>query len=459
MRFSTYEMKYGAKYIADNLEYRGYFDSKTLAGAKTNIAAKIYERLTHIEAQFPNEKIITICKNNEYFKDFFESLEKENIYYPEFSKNFNLYYQLTTVPKNKILDPSKNYTEQTRFVKKLKLITESLESYSQDEEDYFLENDLDFSVNTSDYDDEDEKRVFVSNPSSSIKVDIDKDTQHYINELLSVTDYVFLAGGKVIDLIKNEDKSTDRDFVIAPVIGASLEALQYKKDRLLNSKKNNYYKKEPIAIDVCIINYIETHIDSWMFANVAKRDFTICMAFIDKSGFVYDPTNCALHDIERKILRFNDEDAVAKLYEDPCRIIRAMKYIERGYIPDQKLDFALRLFDYLKPEQKGHLYSVTRKLLKNSTPDQKNNFIRCLDKYGQLKTLFNLTLHSPDEEVVKILEKLVEKQPRSSCLFTKNRAGSFEVGFSGYFMNTIKRSPTAKQPAAFIPNQKHRYKY
>lgn len=453
MRFSTYDMKYAAKYIADHLDYRDCFDEKFLITSQRTIATKIYERLTHIEAQFPKEDVITICKDSKHFKSFFESLEKENIYYPV--NSFNLVYQLNAESKNRIFRSPKVHVEQTRFNKKMTLITESLESYADHQDGYEFEDNTDCSINTSDYNDEEENRVFLINPSASFQVEIDTDTQTYFDELSLITNHVFLTGGKVIDLIKKEDKSTDRDYVMTPASASEIGHLGYTRDRLLNKKRKNYYKKEPHLIDVCMVDYIATHEHNWMFANAVKRDFTICMAFVKRSGDVYDPTGCALPDIKNNILRFYDEDAVAKLYEDPSRIIRAMKYIERGYEPDKKLDFALRFFDSLESKHKNHLYSVTRKVLQNSTAEQKNQLISNLDKYGQLKTLFGLRLYSPIEETVKALENLVKKQKKSTYQFQAYNKNVPEIGFSDYFLAKIKPVPESKVHTIGSQSQKH----
>ncbi len=446
MRFSTSEMKHAANYIADHLEYRDCNDDEALIKAQRNIASRIYERLTHIERQFPTEKVINIHRNDPLFKTFFSELEKENIFYPPF-KDFNLFYALGVFAKNKKFGSLENH-KSNRVDKKMALIIESLEAckLEQDEEEW--SDSLHYSENVSDYNDDDENDIFVPNASPVRSVDFDENTQNYFNELTSLTEGVYLTGGKTIDLVTQQKKSTDHDFVIEPVEGMELKNAGYKLD-IFDKQRKSSYKKEPTPVDVRMVSSIATHPDSWMLANVLKRDFTICMLLIDRHKNAYDPTGCALPDIEKKILRFYDKDANARVYKDPCCIIRAMKYIERGYEPDEKTDIALRFLNHLEKKHKERVYSATRKLFKKSSPEQKNKFICLLDQYGQLKTLFNLTINSKTEETVKQLENLVKKH--RNCHRTPN------LGFSEYFMSTTKQIPNSKAKAENDQLQKRYY--
>lgn len=193
MRFSTYDMKFAAKYIADRLKYNDYDDLEDkapLIKAQNNIAVRIYERLTRIERQYPNEIVISICRNGIFFDDFFLALEKENIFYPDF-KDFNLFYQLDALNKNAQVYTSKNHIAENRADKRMALIAESLErcKLEQEEDEFYDEIECE---NTSNYNDRDTSEIGFSD--------------YFVSKTKRVSDVKFNPESEQADLISTHHK-------------------------------------------------------------------------------------------------------------------------------------------------------------------------------------------------------------------------------------------------------------
>ncbi|WP_298623234.1 hypothetical protein [uncultured Legionella sp.] len=199
----------------------------------------------------------------------------------------------------------------------------------------------------------------------------------------------YLCGGAVLDLIENTTKANDLDFVISLKDINFLNLLGYRRDAYNN---NSYFINSPYRVDVKVLPYAPFyHIleMGWMREDIKTCDFNICKLYCDRDGSIYDPTGRGLFDLNARILSMAGNEK-EKLENSPARIIRAMKYMQRGFYPDDALDLALRNFNSLHPEKISHVYSVTRKLLKNSDDDAKQVFLENLRCYGLLGTLFGL---------------------------------------------------------------------
>ncbi len=277
----------------------------------------------------------------------------------------------------------------------------------------------------SDFDDELDITLIQPNPEPIMQCTLGQNDIGQIYDelcnLKAISDHVYLSGSRLLDIVTKEKQSMDLDILISEVDPGVLKTLGYKRDTF-NRNKKMYTKKEPHAIDLKIVPYLELYPDSWMMANASKRDFTICKFFaslkLNKDSItinIYDASKMQLastHAAE-KILSLNGNEK-EKLEEDPCRIIRAFKYMERGYTPDKPLAVALHNFNHfdLNPIHKSHLYLLTQKLLRNSSELQKQNFIERLSNYDLLTPLFGfapINSHIRDFFPQRYLELMQEK--------------------------------------------------
>ena len=421
MKFSKEQLKKAANYIALNYFYPDVHNEHDLIAAKMEVAINFYQTLLHIKGD-TKRKTMRLCKNNSDFADVIAQLEKQNYVFPK-----HLYYNLTveknnTGPKHHIRKPLAekiNLTSQ-HLLDYAQTLAGELEAVSEEEKDQYdydsdieesFESEID-SFEDSDEDDYDsdmeesfklktmitEEGAFMTsdnfeereeiefNPSNlipSMRVQLSDKYFITFNNLLSLTPHVFLCGGAILDLIEKTKQSNDLDFVIPQVDTTQLKLLGYKKEYL---KNNSYCIKSPYFVDVKMVP-METKY--WMAKDVANRDFNICKLYCDADGFIYDITGQGLLDLKHRVLSMGG-DETAKLAECPARIIRAMKYMQRGFKPDFELTSALSHFNYLNPKKAAHLYAVTRNLLKNSDQNAKQEILDNLRKYDLIKMLFGL---------------------------------------------------------------------
>ncbi len=212
----------------------------------------------------------------------------------------------------------------------------------------------------------------------------------------------FVIGSSVLDLIHavehppvNLQKGQDIDFV-------SCKHPRHHFGTLLNyptmpgilyvDRDNKDYLLEcfvPHGIE-------ETH---FFVHDLETRDFTICTLYCNPKGEIFDPTGFGLTDYKNKTLRLHKaaqaasyseavQISIRSLMDDPVRILRLMKYLEKGYTLSTELIEALQGFTLEQSQMhKPRLYASARKLLQTYSPD---SIVEKLNQYGLLTKLFDI---------------------------------------------------------------------
>lgn len=212
------------------------------------------------------------------------------------------------------------------------------------------------------------------------------DFVHEIFQELWHPDYpneeLFLVGGAVLQLLKNIPLTpeSDLDFIF---ISSRKEIGNYVPSRYI---ENLYVRDRKrlggYAVDLKVItpDFSEKDILS---ENTLYRDYTICALFCNQQGVIFDPTGRALQDFEQKQLN-TISNARSTLKEDPVRILRAFKYIARGYKTSPELEEALKeplSFDFANH---NHFNQV---LLKECQSFKNIEFIQIMMQYDFFKYL------------------------------------------------------------------------
>lgn len=193
---------------------------------------------------------------------------------------------------------------------------------------------------------------------------------------------LFLVGGAVLQLLKKIPLSSQSDIDLI-LISDRKNLKNYVPSRFIE----NLYVRDTrnlggYNVDLKVIPPSESQKDVLSDA-IQNRDFTICALFCDKNGVLYDPTGRALSDFEQKRLD-TIFDAQMTLAEDPVRILRAFKYIARGYEPSIALDTILRAPFSVDFSNHEHFNQV---LLKECKSFKNLEFITVLLQYDFFKYL------------------------------------------------------------------------
>lgn len=248
----------------------------------------------------------------------------------------------------------------------------------------------------------------------------------FVQEKTGVSAY--LVGGAVLDLLSASDTpSNDFDMIFASTANIT--------EKLLTAE---FHFPPPLvavkSVDVPLSLYqyrdreqnfyldlVQVHSDDseWLEGNAKTRDFTICALYakriIDQAGkpcvVVVDPTGRGFTDFDKKILHL--DDAINRFNEDPVRLLRAMKYIAKGFKEDKLLETALLEWQPtsdLLLEHKSHLWSVLNTQLRlngqsSELTAYETNFLTYLRKYNLVSKLFGVqtTIEQSHLEVKKAL--------------------------------------------------------
>lgn len=193
---------------------------------------------------------------------------------------------------------------------------------------------------------------------------------------------VFLVGGAVLQLLKNIPFSphsdldficiSDRKFFTHFIPSRYIENLYIRDTKRLGG----------YAVDLKVMPPSQTEED-FLSANTTYRDFTICALFCNSKGVIFDPTGSALDDFQHKRLQ-TISDAKNTLTQDPVRILRAFKYIARGFKPNAELEAALKdehVIDFANHQHFNHV------LLKECQSFKNKEFIHIMLQYDFFKYL------------------------------------------------------------------------
>jgi len=428
MKFSKKELKNKASQLADRYSYP---DDEDLARPKQIVTDKFYKALLHIIPNvkenhlsiyktnpdfstvikqleqlgyfFPTQLQLTITKNNkteyqikkqaitvkaqdtDYFMDYeadfseedYESDDNESLVMEDFLENEEP-SQESLLPFKLAFPPKKIYADESALIQERILFSDEVNNFTPSDTPDNSDSETDYP----------EHYVFTSD-----LLELCKEDQLLFKEL-SRSGTPFLCGGAVIDVITGEKKARDRDFVL---LVEDIEQLQLPPSFIKDTRKKKhhcYYKTGPSPVDIRVLEVADLNDTRWMHKDVANRDFTICKLYVDKEGYLYDPTNKGKADLTACALSMDGNEPY-KLSKSPARIIRAIKYMMREYSnlhfkPDNALVNALQTFTWLNPLKKEHLYTTTRHLLANSDLHKKEMLLSYLNKYFLTYPLFNL---------------------------------------------------------------------
>ena len=296
----------------------------------------------------------------------------------------------------------------------------------------------------------------------------------FVQEKTGISAY--LVGGAVLDLLSaSNTPSNDFDMIFAstanireklltaqfhfppPLVAVKsvdtpLSLYQYR------DRERNFY-----------LDLVQVHSDEagWLERNAKTRDFTICALYaqriIDEAGrpsaIVVDPTGRGFTDFDKKILHL--DDAINRFNEDPVRLLRAMKYIAKGFKEDKQLVTALLEWQPtsdLLLKHKSHLWSVLNTQLRlNSEVSEltthETNFLTYLREYNLVSKLFGVqaTINKTHLEVKKALAT------RFKMIKAAQRVGSWGYSPTLYSLpdagvaSSSSTSPTVNQhPLSYV---------
>lgn len=204
------------------------------------------------------------------------------------------------------------------------------------------------------------------------------------------------------------DPSQDLDFVIAQDPSSDITKAGFTKSqyvpRLYVSSREGYsidLYAAPISNDVGFIQH-----------NALSRDFTVACLFCDATGTIFDPTGTGIQDLDNKVLRTVLEPATC-FTDDPTRILRAMKYLAKGYRPTDDLDLAMKAWtcDVDFEEHRSHFMAILKKQLKSV---HKESILRSLQHYGLLEKIFGMVNSSALTDQTALTELMQLLNPNKS---------------------------------------------
>ncbi len=253
-----------------------------------------------------------------------------------------------------------------------------------------------------------ENQIQLKLPNHEIRrVQIPEPIAHLIQEVgcdNHAHEEIYLVGGAVLLLLKNLDVTTNCDVDLIYVSNKS-DINHYVPSRYLP----NLFIRNTRALGGHSVDLMKIPLaglkKSFLEENACLRDFTICAIYCDPQGVLHDPTGRGLQDFELKRLD-TILDAKVTLLDDPVRIIRAFKYISRGFKPSHALEEALL---NLPPISLNYNIRFNQALLKECNSRTNLDFIRTLQKYNFLKQLTYCKISSEMKDPSLICSALIKQ--------------------------------------------------
>lgn len=211
----------------------------------------------------------------------------------------------------------------------------------------------------------------------------------------------YAVGGAVIAAIEEQPIKSDIDMIVVSHNVGHFEACVTRgcivPDKHLKDLYHGRLANPPVNLDYYAVS-LPIHSGSFINISTYTRDFTICCVYVNQDGVVFDPTGYGLDDINEKILRpiCDPSELFAR---DPKRILRALKYILRGYTPVTSLVEALKEWQPSANLDRDHLYAVTRKLLN----EWGVRFVKLLVEFGLLEKLYKVSPKETFEATLQLL--------------------------------------------------------
>jgi len=194
------------------------------------------------------------------------------------------------------------------------------------------------------------------------------------------------VGGAVLDLIGGGQlvETTDIDFVIKnKQLGETFQRQGFVKSNFIGGLYTQYRGIDSTHIDIKETDVHSPEQGDWLIHDAFKRDFTICALFCGREGQVLDPTGKGIDDAKNNCLR-TIVNAKLSLHHDPVRVLRAIKYISRGFVPTLELDSALKEWVPENNIDIGHMLAVVQGQLNAKNAGK---YLEILQEYGLMEKL------------------------------------------------------------------------
>lgn len=191
---------------------------------------------------------------------------------------------------------------------------------------------------------------------------------------------LFLVGGSVVSLLTSQIIASVVDFDFVYVSDKKNIPYYVKSKYIPDLYIRNTRQLGGFAVDLKLISFSP----EFLLHDANSRDFTICAIYCNGAGELFDPTGRGIYDLLNKKLDTILEPQVT-LLADPVRIIRAFKYIARGYQPSDGLRHALMHLPMdLNLSENSHFNQV---LIKECRSFYYFEFFKVLGDYDFLKHL------------------------------------------------------------------------
>jgi hypothetical protein len=168
---------------------------------------------------------------------------------------------------------------------------------------------------------------------------------------------IYLVGSVIFALLENTELEPKKDIDVlsdTPCSNDLVITSGFTPSMYLGGK---LYQRRIAAcpVDLFVSGNVKRDAPLFFLLNdVINRDFTISALYCTSSGDVLDPSGRGIDDFRGRKLD-TIEPATMSLQKDPTRVIRALKWIARGFVPTPTLAKALRawasciLLDSAKP--------------------------------------------------------------------------------------------------------------
>lgn len=205
----------------------------------------------------------------------------------------------------------------------------------------------------------------------------------------------YVIGGAVISLL-SDYPIHDYDFVTNQTIDfAILLKADLKRMTMINVPGMKFYRSYTHNIDITAVQSTD---ECWLAIDSCKRDFTIAAVYCNKEGELFG-TPQAINDITNKILRING--SVEDFYADPVRLLRAIKFMVAGFLPDEVLSSAIsswmpNLLNKNNQQEVSHFFIKFDEFVMKYG----HSFLDGLSQFGLLEKLLVLRYQSINDQVM-----------------------------------------------------------
>jgi hypothetical protein len=205
----------------------------------------------------------------------------------------------------------------------------------------------------------------------------------------------FLVGSAIHNILEGRGLHhyQDMDFVTPYALNTCSHLMPCPYNARLYSSSYLFINGIMTKMDCYQVDYLPQEL---IEQDVKTRDFTITAMYVNAEGVLFDPTGLGLHDFHKKILR-TVSPAKVFLDGDAIGVLRALKWIARGYIPEVFLSEALLSWQNTSTPNHGHIHSLTCKILRTTDVYY---FLDLLKSYQLLNKLFDLDASLANDELI-----------------------------------------------------------